>query len=157
MSGDMGASGFDRGRVEGLYSPPRPSNEPVLSYAPGTPERAALKAELERMSSEVVEVPLIIGGREVRTGKLEDVVMPHDHSHVLARVHQAGPEEARAAIEAAREGWREWSSWGWEDRVAVFLRAAELLAGPWRARVNAATMLSQSKTAFQAEDRKAHV
>ena len=137
--------------VEGRYLPPTPVNEPVYSYAPGTPERAALKAELERMSNEVVEIPLIIGGEEVRTGRIEEVVMPHDHGHVLARVHQAGPEEARAAIEAARKAWKEWSNWGWEDRVAIFLRAADLLSGPWRAKLNAATMLGQSKTAFQAE------
>ncbi len=137
--------------VEGRYLPPAPVNEPILSYAPGTPERAALKAELDRMSNEVVEIPLIIGGEEVRTGRVVDVTMPHDHRHVLARVHQAGPEEARAAIEAARKAWNEWSNWGWEDRVAVFLRAADLLAGPWRATINASTMLGQSKTAFQAE------
>ncbi|HEX7117143.1 MAG TPA: L-glutamate gamma-semialdehyde dehydrogenase [Longimicrobiales bacterium] len=137
--------------VEGRYLPPTPVNEPILSYAPGSPERETLKAELDRMAGEVVEIPLIIGGEEVRTGRTHDVVMPHDHGHVLARCHQAGPDEARAAIDAAREAWKEWSSWGWEDRAAVFLRAAELLAGPWRATVNAATMLGQSKTAFQAE------
>ncbi|HEX7049492.1 MAG TPA: L-glutamate gamma-semialdehyde dehydrogenase [Longimicrobiales bacterium] len=137
--------------VEGRYAPPAPTNEPVLSYAPGTPEREALKGELRRMSGEVVEIPLIIGGEEVRTGRLEDVVMPHDHGHVLARCHQAGPDEAAAAIDAARQAWREWSRWGWEDRVAVFLRAADLLAGAWRPTLNAATMLGQSKTAHQAE------
>ncbi len=137
--------------VEGRYTPPFPVNEPVLSYAPGSPERAALKAELDRMSGEVIEIPLIIGGKEVRTSRVEDVVMPHDHGHVIARCHQAGAEEARMAIEAARKAWKEWSNWGWEDRVAVFLRAAELLAGPWRATLNAATMLGQSKNAFQAE------
>src|SRR5690606_18264686 len=104
-----------------------------------------------RMSGEVIEIPLIIGGKEVRTSRVEDVVMPHDHGHVIARCHQAGAEEARMAIEAARKAWKEWSNWGWEDRVAVFLRAAELLAGPWRATLNAATMLGQSKNAFQAE------
>ncbi|HEX6938501.1 MAG TPA: L-glutamate gamma-semialdehyde dehydrogenase [Longimicrobiales bacterium] len=146
------ASGFSGERaVEGRYLPPVPTNEPVLSYAPGTPERKALKDALDRMSREVVEIPLIIGGEEVRTGRVEDVVMPHDTGHVLARCHQAGREEARAAIEAARKAWKEWSNWGWEDRAAVLLRAAELLAGPWRATLNAATMLGQSKTAFQAE------
>jgi len=150
MSNQYHASPGDRA-VEGRYLPPTPVNEPVLAYAPGSRERAALKAELDRMSNEVVEIPLIIGGKEVRTGRIEEVTMPHDHRHVLARVHQAGPDEARAAIEAAREAWKEWSNWGWEDRVAVFLRAADLLAGPWRATLNAATMLGQSKTAFQAE------
>lgn len=138
-------------RVEGHYRTPPPVNEPVLSYAPGTKEREELKAALERMSKEVIEIPLIIGGKEIRTGRVEEVTMPHDHGHVLARVHMGGPEEARLAIEAAREAWKEWSNWGWEDRAAVFLRAAELLAGPWRATINAATMLGQSKTAFQAE------
>jgi 1-pyrroline-5-carboxylate dehydrogenase len=148
---DYGAHGGELARVEGRFEPPRPINEPVLSYAPGTAERRALKEALDRMSNEVVDIPLIIGGEEVRTGRIEEVVMPHDHGHVIARCHQAGPEEAEAAVEAARKAWREWSNWGWEDRVAVFLRAAELLSGPWRATLNAATMLGQSKTAFQAE------
>ena len=137
--------------VEGRYLPPAPVNEPIFSYAPGTAERRTLKDALDRMSGEVIEIPLIIGGEEVRTGRVTEVVMPHDHGHVLARCHQAGPEEARAAIEAARRAWKEWSGWGWEDRAAVFLRAADLLAGPWRATVNAATMLGQSKNAFQSE------
>jgi 1-pyrroline-5-carboxylate dehydrogenase len=148
---DHGANGGELARVEGRFEPPRPVNEPVLSYAPGTAERRALKEALDRMSNEVVDIPLIIGGEEVRTGRIEEVVMPHDHGHVIARCHQAGPEEAKAAVEAARKAWRDWSNWGWEDRVAVFLRAAELLSGPWRATLNAATMLGQSKTAFQAE------
>ncbi|HLU24533.1 MAG TPA: L-glutamate gamma-semialdehyde dehydrogenase [Longimicrobiales bacterium] len=145
-------SGAPGGRsVEGRYLPPAPVNEPVYSYAPGTAERRTLKEALDRLSGEVIEIPLIIGGEEVRTGRTVDVVMPHDHGHVLARCHQAGPEEARAAIEAARKAWKEWSEWGWEDRAAIFLRAAELLAGPWRATLNAATMLGQSKNAFQSE------
>lgn len=145
-------SGAPDGRsVEGRYLPPAPVNEPVYSYAPGTAERRTLKEALDRLSGEVIEIPLIIGGEEVRTGRTVDVVMPHDHGHVLARCHQAGPEEARAAIEAARKAWKEWSEWGWEDRAAIFLRAAELLAGPWRATLNAATMLGQSKNAFQSE------
>ncbi len=145
-------SGAPGGRsVEGRYLPPAPVNEPVYSYAPGTAERRTLKEALDRLSGEVIEIPLIIGGEEVRTGRTVDVVMPHDHGHVLARCHQAGPEEARVAIEAARKAWKEWSEWGWEDRAAIFLRAAELLAGPWRATLNAATMLGQSKNAFQSE------
>ncbi len=131
--------------------PPEPENEPVLDYAPGTPERDEIKAELDRQASREIEIPLIIGGEEVRTGDLGEVVMPHDHDHVLARWHRAGADEARAAIEASREAWSEWSSWDWEDRAAVFLRAADLLSGPWRARINAATMLGQSKTVHQAE------
>jgi 1-pyrroline-5-carboxylate dehydrogenase len=137
--------------AEGRFTPPYPINEPVLGYAPGSPERRSLKAMLEKMSNEVIDIPVIIGGEEIRTGKVVDVTMPHDHGHLLARCHQAGPEEARKAIEAARAAWQEWSNWSWEDRAAVFLRAAELLAGPWRDVLNASTMLGQSKTAHQAE------
>jgi 1-pyrroline-5-carboxylate dehydrogenase len=130
---------------------PAPVNEPVLSYAPGSPERAALKAALDRMAGEEIEIPLVIGGREVRTGNTDTQVMPHDHGHVLARYHKAGPAEVKQAIAAATEAWREWSEWPWEDRLAVFQRAAELLAGRWRPVLNAATMLGQGKTAHQAE------
>ncbi len=137
--------------MNGIPEVPPPVNDPVRSYAPGTPERAELKEELERQASQVVEIPLIIGGEEVRTGNTYDVVMPHDHGHVLARAHMAGPDEVRRAIEVSREAWREWSHTRWEDRAAVFLKAADLLAGPWRQVLNAATMLGQSKTAHQAE------
>ena len=130
---------------------PTPVNEPVLSYAPGSPEKAALKAELDRMAGEEIEIPLVIGGREVRTGNTDTQVMPHDHGHVLARYHKAGPAEVRQAIEASQAAWREWSEWPWEDRLAVFQRAAELLATRWRPVLNAATMLGQGKTAHQAE------
>jgi 1-pyrroline-5-carboxylate dehydrogenase len=130
---------------------PQPINEPVLSYAPGAPERAELKRTLKDLSSRQLDVPLIIGGREVRTGTTTDVVMPHCHHHVLAKVQQAGPTEVQAAIAAARDAWREWSGWGFERRAAVFLKAADLLATRYRPIVNAATMLGQSKTAHQAE------
>jgi len=130
---------------------PTPINEPVLGYAPGAPERAELKRTLKDLSSRQLDIPLIIGGREVRTGTTTDVVMPHCHHHVLAKVHQAGPGEVEAAIAAAREAWREWSAWGFERRAAIFLKAADLLATRHRAIVNAATMLGQSKTAHQAE------
>jgi 1-pyrroline-5-carboxylate dehydrogenase len=130
---------------------PAPVNEPVLSYAPGTAERAALKAQLARMQGEEIEIPLVIGGREVRTGNTGRQVMPHDHGHVLATYHLAGEAEVRAAAAAAREAQREWAHWPWEDRLAVFLRAAELVATRWRPVMNAATMLGQSKTAYQAE------
>jgi 1-pyrroline-5-carboxylate dehydrogenase len=130
---------------------PTPVNEPVLSYAPGTPERALLKETYARMAGEEIEIPLLIGGREVRTGNTEVSVMPHDHGHVLARYHKAGPAEVRQAIDAAMKAWTEWSRWPWEDRLAVFQRAAELLATRWRPIINAATMLGQSKTAHQAE------
>jgi len=130
---------------------PAPVNEPVLSYAPGTPERALLKETYARMAGEEIEIPLIIGGREVRTGNTDVSVMPHDHGHVLARYHKAGPAEVRQAIDASLAAWKEWSEWPWEDRLAVFQRAADLLAGRWRPIINAATMLGQSKTAHQAE------
>jgi 1-pyrroline-5-carboxylate dehydrogenase len=137
--------------MNGIPAIPPPLNEPVLSYAPGTSERAELKAELESQASQVIDVPLIIGGEEIRTGNTFDVVMPHSHGHVIARAHEAGPAEIERAIEAALDARADWSTTQWEDRAAIFLRAAELLAGPWRQKLNAATMLGQSKTAYQAE------
>ncbi len=130
---------------------PAPVNEPVLSYAPATPERGELKKALKDLSARQIEVPLVIGGKEVRTGRTVDAVMPHCHRHVLAKVHQAGPGDVQAAIAAARAAWREWSAWSLEGRAAVFLKAADLLATRYRPVVNAATMLGQSKTAHQAE------
>ncbi len=130
---------------------PAPRNEPVLGYAPGAPERAELKARLADLSARELEIPLVIGGREVRTGRLAEARAPHRHGQRLARWHQAGPAEVQAAIEAARAARREWAAWAPEERAAVFLRAAELLAGPWRQTLNAATMLGQSKTPHQAE------
>jgi len=137
--------------IAGRRSVPRPVNEPNLGYAPGSPERAALKARLASMAGEVIDIPLVIGGREIRTGNTGQVTMPHDHRHVLATWHKASPEHVTQAIEAALAARREWASWSFEDRAAVFLRAAELLATSWRPTINAATMLGQSKTAYQAE------
>lgn len=134
-----------------IVSVPAPRNEPVLTYAPGTAERRALRAELARLSSTTTEIAPRIGGRTVETGKLARSVVPHRHAHVLASAHQAGAAEATRAIEAALAAHGEWSRMAWPDRAAIFLRAADLLAGPWRMRMNAATMLGQSKTAFQAE------
>lgn len=130
---------------------PLPKNEHVYSYAPGTPEREALKAQLKKMLSEEIEIPLLIGGKEVRTGNLADCCCPHDQSHLLARYHKAGPEEIAKAVEAAKEAWKDWSETDWPFRASVFLRAAELLATKYRYILNAATMLGQSKTAHQAE------
>ncbi len=137
--------------ANGIVPIPRPVNEPVRAYGPGSPEKAALKAKMREMLSEQIEIPLIIGGKEVRTGRLAKAVCPHDHAHVLATYHQAGPDEVAMAIDAAAEAWKTWSEMAWEDRAAVMLKAAELLAGPWRDTVNAACMLNQSKTVFQAE------
>lgn len=134
-----------------VFEVPRPVNEPVLSYAPGSPERAALKAALDEIAGQKIEIPLIIGGREVRTGNMGKVVMPHDHGHVLAEYHQAGPEEVKQAIEAAIEAQEIWRGLRWEERAAIFLKAADLLAGKYRYKMNAASMLSTSKNAFQAE------
>ena len=135
----------------GMRRVPPPLNEPVKAYSPGSPEKAELKARLKAMAGERVEIPLIIGGKEVRSGDLARAVMPHDHGHVLADWHKASREHVLQAIEAAARARREWAAWPWEDRLGVFLKAAELLATSWRATLNAATMLGQSKTAFQAE------
>jgi 1-pyrroline-5-carboxylate dehydrogenase len=137
--------------MNGTPNIPAPRNEPVLTYAPGTPERAAIKAELKRLGGRVTEIPVIVNGQDIRTGKTVRVVSPHRHSQHLADTHQADGRTLGAAVAAARRAHREWASWRFEDRAAVFLKAAELLAGPWRQRVNAATMLGQSKTIFQAE------
>jgi len=135
----------------GVRRVPTAVNEPTRSYAPGSPERAELKSRLAAMANEKIEIPIIIGGREIRTGRTETSVMPHDHNHVLAEYHVAGPEHVEQAIAAAGEARREWAAWPWEDRAAIVLRAAELLATSWRATLNAATMLGQSKTVYQAE------
>ncbi len=134
-----------------ISRPPAPVNEPVRDYVPGSPERARLQVRLEQMRNERPEIPLVIGGKDVTTGDTRPAVMPHDKEHVLADVHQGGSEHVEAAIDAAAEAWKDWSRRPWEDRAAVFLCAAELLAGPWRDTLNAATMLGQSKTAHQAE------
>lgn len=130
---------------------PEPKNEPVRSYAPGSPERASIRAELERQASTQVEVPLRINGEAVRTGKFAPMVMPHAHQHELGKVHQGAAEHARAAIEAAEAARPAWAAMPFEERAAVFLRAAAALQGRFRDRLNAATMLNQSKTIHQAE------
>jgi len=128
-----------------------PSNEPILAFAPGSPERAALQDEMDRQLSQVVEIPCIINGEEVFTGSTSTQVVPHDHGHVLANVHLAGKAEMEEACKAAAEAQNAWIDLGLEGRCEVFERCADLLAGDWRMPVNAATMLNQSKTAFQAE------
>jgi 1-pyrroline-5-carboxylate dehydrogenase len=136
---------------DGVRRVPPPTNDPNFTYAPGTPERAAIKARLAAMAGERIDIPLVIGGREVRTGRTGQAVMPHKHAHVLADWHKAGAKEVRQAIRAAASARRDWANWRWEDRAAVLLRAAELLTTTWRQTLNAATMLGQSKTVFQAE------
>jgi 1-pyrroline-5-carboxylate dehydrogenase len=135
----------------GLFRPPPPQNEPVKDYAPGTPEREALRLQLQEMRSEQIELPLVIGGEEIRTRETFEAVMPHDKDHVLGKVHKGSARHVEQAIKAAGDAWDDWHRTPWEDRAAVFLRASELLTGPWRATLNAATMLGQSKTAHQAE------
>jgi 1-pyrroline-5-carboxylate dehydrogenase len=137
--------------MNGVFHVPQPSNEPVRAYAPGSPEKKAIKAKLAEMRGSQIEIPLVIGGEEVSTGKLGTCIMPHAHGHVLAKYHKAGKAEVEKAIAAAREAHGAWSRMPWVDRAAIFLRAAELLAGPYRDEANAATMLGQSKTVFQAE------
>ncbi len=135
----------------GIFRPPPPLNEPVRGYEPGSPQRASLQKRLEEMRTERLDIPCVIGGEDVRSGTTREAVMPHEKGHVLADVHQGGPAEVDRAVEAAGTAWQDWHRVPWEERAAVFLRAAELLAGPWRDTLNAATMLGQSKTAHQAE------
>lgn len=133
------------------FKVPAPINEPVFSYAPGTPEKEALKKRLKELQSEEIEIPLIIGGKEIKTGKTAEIRSPHDHSKKLGVYHKASAKEVNMAIEAALEARKKWAEMPWEHRVSVFLKAAELLSGTWRNTINAATMLGQSKTAYQAE------
>ncbi|MDQ3778695.1 MAG: aldehyde dehydrogenase family protein, partial [Actinomycetota bacterium] len=135
----------------GIFRPPAPRNEPIRDYAPGSPEREEIKRRLAEMRAERLDIPLVIGGEEVRTGDTFRAVEPHDKDSVLAEVHKGGPAEVERAIAAAAEAWEDWHRWPWEDRAAVLLRAAELLSGPWRSTLVAATMLNQSKTVHQAE------
>jgi 1-pyrroline-5-carboxylate dehydrogenase len=139
------------GSEQGSPVPPAPVNERVRDYAPGSPERASLAATLKRMSAERIDMPMFIGGREVQSGRSAHAVMPHDHAHVLGTAHLGDSAELQSAIDAARRAAPDWSNRPWTERAAVFLKAADLLAGPWRDRLNAATMLGQSKTAHQAE------
>ncbi len=135
----------------GTFRTRLPVNEPVLSYAPGTRERGELKDAVRRLGSRTIEIPLVIGGKKVKTGRTGDARCPHDHAHLLARYEKAGAAEVQQAIEASQKAWPEWSRMSWEDRAAIFLKAADLLAGPYRQVLNAATMLGQSKTCHQAE------
>ena len=137
--------------MNGIHLYEKPVNEPILAYRPGSSERAELKAKLGELKDKHFEIPLIINGKEVRTGQLAPCVAPHDHAKELAVYHKAGEKELRMAIEASINAKPLWESLSWEDRAAIFKKAGDLLAGPWRSTLNAATMLGQSKNAFQAE------
>lgn len=130
---------------------PPVTNEPVKDYAPGDSQRDSLQRTLEAMSQDVIDIPCFIGGREVRTGNTVNVVMPHSHQHVVAKAHEGGRKELIAAADAAVAAQAEWQQMPWESRAAIFLKAADLIAGPWRDRMNASTMLGQSKNVYQAE------
>ena len=134
-----------------MSSIPKPINEPIRNYEPGSPEKASLKEKLAELSQKEIEIPLIIGGKEVRTGDTGKCIMPHNHGHVLATFHQAGEKEVTQAIESAQVAWKQWSTTPLQERAAIFLKMAELLTGPYRDTINAATMLNMSKNVFQAE------
>lgn len=136
---------------KGFYRAPEPYNEAVLSYAPGSPERMALKVMIAELRSQEIEIPMFIGGKEVRTGNLVRIAPPHDHKHTLGFYHWGGAEHVHQAIKAALEIRPKWQSLSWDHRAAIFLKAADLISGPFRAKLNAATMLAQSKNAYQAE------
>jgi len=137
--------------VNDIFSLKRPENEPILSYEPGSKEKKELKEELERLKNNPVEIPLIINGKEVKTGKTKEIRAPHDKSIVLGKYHMAGKKEVNQAIEASLKAKEEWENTSWDKRASIFLKAASLLAGPQRAIINASTMLCQSKNVFQAE------
>ena len=130
---------------------PKPINEPIRNYESGSPEKASLKEKLAELSQKEIEIPLIIGGKEVHTGDTAKCIMPHNHGHVLATFHQAGEKEVSQAIDSAQAAWKQWSSTPFNERAAIFLKMAELLTGPYRDIINAATMLNMSKNVFQAE------
>ncbi len=134
-----------------FFKVPEPYNEPILNYAPGSKERAELKKKLAEMQAGQVEIPLIIGGKEIKTGRTVEIRAPHNREVLLGTYHKAGKEEVDLAIQAALKARTTWAEMPWEQRSAIFLKMADLLAGPWRSTLNAATMLGQSKTAFQAE------
>jgi len=134
-----------------IFNLPDFNNEPVQTYAPGSRERALLKAELDRQYNLELDIPLIIGGKEIRTGKLQKAVCPHEHGHVLAQYHEAGEAEIKLAIEAALKAKHDWEAMPWEDRAAIFHKMASLISSKYRYILNAATMLNQSKNAYQAE------
>ncbi len=134
-----------------LYQIPTPKNEPIHSYAPETPERRALQAQLETYNSEVFDIPMIINGEEVRTNNIAEIVPPHNHKKVIAKFHRANRETVTSAIEAALQARNRWAAMPWQNRAAIFLKAADLISGPYRYKINAATMLGQGKNCYQSE------
>ncbi|MEI6291946.1 MAG: L-glutamate gamma-semialdehyde dehydrogenase, partial [Chloroflexota bacterium] len=136
---------------KGFYNVPIPANEPVKSYKPGSPERTILKATLSELRSKVVELPMIIGGKEITSSLKMEIRPPHDHDHLLGYFYQGDESHVNQAIEAALNARSAWADLGWQHRAAIFLKAADLLSGPYRSKINAATMLGQSKNAYQAE------
>ena len=136
---------------KGFFHVPNAVNEPVKSYAPNSPEKAAVLAAYKKMWNETIEVPMYIGSEQVRTGNTQTMSAPHDHQHIVGTYHVAEKKHIESAITAALEARKTWSQMPWEHRAAIFLKAAELIAGPYRASINAATMIAQSKTIFQAE------
>ncbi len=135
----------------GFFKTDKVSNEPVLSYAPGTPEREEVLKVYKDLWNQQIEVPLYINGQRVYTGKTKEITPPHDHQHVIGVYHKASKEDVQKAIESALAAREKWANMDWQDRVSIFLKAADLISGPYRAKMNAATMLGQSKTIFQAE------
>jgi len=134
-----------------IFQIPEPVNEPILNYAPGSKERGELKAKIAELRDQVIDIPLIIGGKEVRTGRTADIVVPHENRKIIGRYHKAGPKEVELAVQAAAEARRTWGRMPWHSRAAIFLKAGELLATTWRQTLNAATMIGQSKNPYQAE------
>lgn len=137
--------------LKGFFNVPTPVNEPVYSYAAGSKERKLLQQTLQKMRAETVDIPMYIGSEEVRTNNLQELRPPHDHQHLLGHFHQGDKTHVEKAIQAALAAKQEWENLPWEERAAIFLKAADLVAGPYRYKINAATMLGQSKNAFQAE------
>ncbi|MDP7095508.1 MAG: aldehyde dehydrogenase family protein, partial [Candidatus Marinimicrobia bacterium] len=133
------------------FTIPIPVNEPIKDYDPGSPEKASLQAKADELSSQVIDIPLVIGGEEIRTGNTDQCIMPHDHEHVLANFHQASEKEVEMAINASQDAWQSWSKKPLKERAEIYVKIADLLTGPWRDTINAATMLNMSKNVFQAE------
>ncbi|MFZ4435584.1 MAG: L-glutamate gamma-semialdehyde dehydrogenase [Flavobacterium psychrophilum] len=137
--------------LKGFFKVPKAVNEPVKSYAPNSPEKTAVLAAYRKMWNEPIDLPMFIGGKEIRTGNTKTLSAPHDHKHIVGKYHLADKSHVEAAIQNALDSKEQWANLAWEQRAAIFLKAAELIAGPYRARINAATMIAQSKTIFQAE------